>query len=490
MAMTGFVQVEGGNLPLFAHEAAHGWWGNLVNTTGPGSILCSESLAQYGAVIAIETVEGKAAATEFLRFSRPGYVMNQCAKGYFQLVREGQDLPLAQLGNGGVHHTLSDAKGHWVYHMIRRRLGDEVFFGALRGLLERFGGRRMALADVRRAFIEAAAPGDEMEAFLSQWLDRTGAPVLELRHEAGAVTILQTQEGEPYELRVDVEVETESGTRERFAIPVRERSTPVRLPEGARPESAVLDPDHAVLRWDPAYGPKPGIDAGQPVAAKTPSPVRERLANPKEVLPGHWMGVVSIGGEVGELGLRWVEVANGSLSAELAIPHLGLYGLPLAIVSVEDGGTVSLRLEHEMLGSGTFTAHVVEDPLTFVGRLSIADPGGQQKTGIFALVRIDPRSDEALARLAGTWKVERLGTVEISVEERTRGPSLLRAYAVSLGSRALLYPVAPHTYVFGLEPGKPEPIEVTFRFAADGRSVTIDRDGEQLPGRLEDVTPP
>ena len=56
----GFLMAESGafefgaNLPLFAHEAAHAWWGNLVNQQGIGSILCSESLAQYGAVIAID----------------------------------------------------------------------------------------------------------------------------------------------------------------------------------------------------------------------------------------------------------------------------------------------------------------------------------------------------------------------------------------------------------------------------------------------------
>jgi hypothetical protein len=65
-----FLAVEGGNLPLFAHEAAHAWWGNTVGSTGSGSLLCTESLAQYGAVLAIEATEGKAAATEFLRFSR------------------------------------------------------------------------------------------------------------------------------------------------------------------------------------------------------------------------------------------------------------------------------------------------------------------------------------------------------------------------------------------------------------------------------------
>jgi hypothetical protein len=59
MARSSMFHASGGNLPLFAHEAAHSWWGNSVSTTGPGSKMGSEALAQYGAVLAIEALEGK-----------------------------------------------------------------------------------------------------------------------------------------------------------------------------------------------------------------------------------------------------------------------------------------------------------------------------------------------------------------------------------------------------------------------------------------------
>ena len=75
---------DGGNIALFAHEAAHAWWGNLVDLEGPGGIFLSESLSQYGAAIAIEAIEGQEAATDFLRFSRPEYILHQSARGYFQ----------------------------------------------------------------------------------------------------------------------------------------------------------------------------------------------------------------------------------------------------------------------------------------------------------------------------------------------------------------------------------------------------------------------
>ena len=260
LATTEAFQAPGGNLPLFAHEAAHGWWGNALAGNGPGSILLDESLSQYSAVLAIEALEGPERATEFLRFSREGYVAGQCARGYFELWRDGHDAPLAELGSGGWHHQLSDAKGHWVYHMLRRRIGDERFFTTLRAFAADRARESWTVADMRAAFA-AAAPQARLETFFAQWLERVGAPILEhelLRAADGAWELLvrQVQPGEPYELRLDVDVAGSDGT-ERRTLELRGREERFALRAGAEPPEVRLDPDHALLVWDPAYGPRP-----------------------------------------------------------------------------------------------------------------------------------------------------------------------------------------------------------------------------------------
>ena len=274
---------HGANRPLFAHEAAHAWWGNAVGTEGPGSILGSESLAQYGAVIAIEAIEGEAAATEFLRFSRPGYSSLQSARGYFKMAREGHDKPLAELTSGGWDHNLSDAKGHWMYHMLRRRVGDETFFATLRGLFARYRGGKMRLDDLRAAFV-AAAPEAELESFFEQWLERTGAPRLEADWEAAgdgevAVTVRQVQEGEPYHLRLDLALDgVEGEPASRHRVDLREREQTFRLAVNGAVAGAVsgvrLDPDYRLLIWTPEYA----ADAA-PTVADLSSAAAEKFAD-------------------------------------------------------------------------------------------------------------------------------------------------------------------------------------------------------------------
>jgi hypothetical protein len=254
-------EVEGGNLPLFAHEAAHGWWGNTVSGSGPGSILCSESLSQYGAVIAIEEIEGEEAAAHFLRFSRAGYSERQCAKGFFEIWRKGGDRPLAELSDGKWDHDLSDAKGHWMFHMLRRRVGDDLFFRTLRAVIEDPAKRRTTLAALRSSFAEAA-PEARLERFFSDWLDRPGAPVL-TEHWSDAsdatgprVRLVIEQRERPYDLDLEVEVEGATGVV-RHSIRLSEVRGEWVLDSRGEPRKVTLDPHHRTLMWKPEYGELP-----------------------------------------------------------------------------------------------------------------------------------------------------------------------------------------------------------------------------------------
>ena len=247
-----------GNLALFGHELAHGWWGNQVDATGLGTLLLDEALSQFSALVAIEAIEGEAAGTDFLRFSRPGYVTEQCARAYFQMWRDGHDQPLATV-HGDFSHQLADCKGHWMYRMLRDRIGDERFYGVLRGIVGDFATRSLTLAELRRRF-EAAAPDVDVARFFAQWLDRAGAPILDCEWsaagESARVVVRQVQPGEPYDLPLEIAVDSARGRRV-HAVHIAEREAAFTLAADGAPTGIELDPRHRLLIWTDAYGPRP-----------------------------------------------------------------------------------------------------------------------------------------------------------------------------------------------------------------------------------------
>lgn len=250
------------NLPLFAHEAAHGWWGNLVQSKEPGAKFCSESLAEYSAVTAIEDLEGNKAAAEFLEYSRPGYNPLQSALGYFTMWRDGGDKPMSELADDKWDHNLADSKGAWVLHMLRGAVGDSAFFGALRGVIRSYQGKSISLRELEAA-LAAAAPDRGVHEYFQQWLYGRGAPVLNLdwwsvdRGRGVEVTVSQLQPGEPLRFPLEIEVGLRGGGTERRKLRVSERTEKFHLEVPARAESVEIDPDRRLLVWRPAYGPRP-----------------------------------------------------------------------------------------------------------------------------------------------------------------------------------------------------------------------------------------
>ncbi|MEW6199823.1 MAG: M1 family aminopeptidase [Planctomycetota bacterium] len=255
---------EGFNTALIAHEVAHQWWGNYVGSRNPAALMVDEALAQYGIVLVIEALEGEQAATEFLRFSREGYLPCECARAYFNRIRgQEHDKPLMELTGEGRDYWLAKAKGHWVYHMLRQRVGDELFFQTLRELIARHGGGEMSLADLRAAFVTAAPPEAALATFFRQWFDRPSAPVLDVTWTAEAGTsgpaarVTIQQKGEPYELRLEVAVDSGGASRMHVvSLSAQEQTFVLPAPGGAT--GVRIDPNHRLLIWNADYEGAPG----------------------------------------------------------------------------------------------------------------------------------------------------------------------------------------------------------------------------------------
>ncbi|WP_404380557.1 M1 family metallopeptidase [Caenispirillum salinarum] len=218
------------------HEVLHVWWGNAVRVA-PGSGNWAEGLTTYMADYALADPARKDAM-------RRDWLRDYAA------LPAGEDQPLTAF-RGKLHardQVTGYGKGAFVFHMLERRIGEEAFRNGVAAVYADHRGGTAGWSDFREAF-EAASDMD-LSAFFDQWLTRTGAPTLALEAaEAvdGGVRVTLAQAGEPYALRVPVEVETAAGT-EQHLVPLSARRRTVVLDTDAAARAVRVDPDHHLFR--------------------------------------------------------------------------------------------------------------------------------------------------------------------------------------------------------------------------------------------------
>jgi aminopeptidase N len=191
----------------YPHEILHNWWGNSVFVDPDRGNWC-EGLTTYVANHLIK--EGQGHGSEYRR---------DTLQKYRDYATRRRDFPLK--GFRSRHSPSTAAVGYgkamMLCHMLRRRLGDGVFVQGLRRFYQenRFGFA--SFADLERAF--SAVSKQDLGPFFRQWVERTGAPQLELgevmiRQEGPEAVLLtvelrQVQKGDPYSLAVPVAVTLE-----------------------------------------------------------------------------------------------------------------------------------------------------------------------------------------------------------------------------------------------------------------------------------------
>ncbi|VFN02476.1 MAG: hypothetical protein BECKG1743D_GA0114223_104841 [Candidatus Kentron sp. G] len=185
----------------YPHEILHNWWGNGVYVDYAGGNW-SEGLTAYLADHLIKEQKGRAA----------GY-RQQGLQKYRDYAANGRDFPLGRFK--GRHSPSTEAVGYgkalMLFHMLRKRLGDETFIEALRHLYRAYRFRTASFDDVRQIFEQVS--GASLEPFFRQWVERTGAPELVLK------SALVDKVGERFRLRFTLE-QVHSGVPYALDIPV------------------------------------------------------------------------------------------------------------------------------------------------------------------------------------------------------------------------------------------------------------------------------
>ncbi|MBU0750664.1 MAG: M1 family peptidase [Gammaproteobacteria bacterium] len=220
------------------HEVLHNWWGNGVAPDWSRGNW-SEGLTTFLADYAYKEDAGEDAAREM----RLGWLRDLAA------VPPGEDTALKDFTSRrhGISSIVGYNKAAMVFLMLRDTIGQEAFERGLRLLWERKRFKTAAWSDLEAAFAQAA--GRPLRGFFRQWVERPGAPAINLEaaeQHSGKLRLRIAQSG-PHALRLPVRLVAPGGGETRW-IETARGTTTVTLPAAAGIEAAELDPDYRIWR--------------------------------------------------------------------------------------------------------------------------------------------------------------------------------------------------------------------------------------------------
>ncbi len=235
---------------LISHELCHQWTGDLITCKSWAHLWLNEGWATYGAALWFEHRDGE-----------DGY-LDAMRSNFRRLTRRdkaGQGEPMVSPVYDHPRETFRRAanpypKGASILHMLRRMLGDELFFEGVHLYMNRHALGVVETNDFRYAMEEVSGLG--LEWFFEQWCYRPGVPELsvDVRYDGKTrellVDIEQTQhiddQAPAYRFTLPIFVRNAEGNRW-FDIDVRQQTTSYRVLLDGPPTIVAVDPYLNVL---------------------------------------------------------------------------------------------------------------------------------------------------------------------------------------------------------------------------------------------------
>ncbi len=231
---------------LVAHELGHQWFGDYVTCRDWSHAWLNEGFATYCEHLEREHRLGRDEYDYGVAGDTDTYLAEAAGRYQRPIVCRDYAEPIDLFDR----HLYE--KGGLVLHMLRRELGDEVFFAGVKRYLERHAFGIVETNDLMRALEEVS--GRSLERFFDHWVYRPGHPELSAKvsYDDGllAVALKQTQKtGDVavFQLRVEIEVCHADGTRTRHEKVMSEAQDVLTLPLDKRPLHVGFDPEQRVI---------------------------------------------------------------------------------------------------------------------------------------------------------------------------------------------------------------------------------------------------
>jgi hypothetical protein len=226
------------------HEIAHSWWGNGVYVDlRQGN--WSEALTTY---VSDYLYKERASGEEAREYRL------QVLRDFATLVKPQEDFPLQRFKGryDRASQSIGYGKGAMVFHMLRKRLGENQFWDALRDVFKSKLFQKASWDDFQEAFERRG--NCSLRRFFEQWITRKGAPKLalgsiRLERRGGSWQAKGTvlQERPFYDLDLILALKGRRGEVTR-KIDVEGGATSFEIATYGSPEGFMVDPDFDTFR--------------------------------------------------------------------------------------------------------------------------------------------------------------------------------------------------------------------------------------------------
>ena len=230
------------------HEVLHAWFGNGVRMS-PLEGNWVEGLTTYLADQSFAADENRDLA----------YRKEQLVK-YQSFVRPDMGLILRDFSNVG-HGDIAGQpiravgynKSSMFFHMLRNKIGPEIFTASLREFVNRSKFKTAGWSNLQASFENIS--GMDLEDFFTQWLDRSDIPVLAIRnpevinkdgYPVLRFSIIQENDA-PYVLEIPTVIKTATEELHK-TLSVSKPSTLFEFPLTSVPHALVIDPGYDLMR--------------------------------------------------------------------------------------------------------------------------------------------------------------------------------------------------------------------------------------------------
>lgn len=227
---------------LISHELAHQWFGDLVTCRSWSHVWLNEGFASlFEAVWAQDAGGPDAAQTVLHRFREQALAGAAEAPVVDRDYKNPNDMFDARVYQ----------KAGFMLHVLMERMGEDAFWRGIKEYLTRFRHQPVETHDFRR--VMEAAYGGSLERFFYDWTERDDQPRIHIEYAWDAVAgsakleIRQKQDGDPFELPLEFDIEDAGGKVMRKTYRLDEKSGTLEVKLPSEPRRVSFDPRQLVL---------------------------------------------------------------------------------------------------------------------------------------------------------------------------------------------------------------------------------------------------